>query len=92
MFKEAGNTAVFTTKFVLFENKEITTVYHDEDDGAWQFFSADHFDNYEEVAKIACLDEIIAMDESISKLSEMPKGYFAYRRSRLDKWTIQKRT
>ena len=91
MFKEAGNTAVFTTKFVLFDNKEITTVYHDEDDGAWQFFSDDHFDNYEDVAKIACLDEIVEMDETILELAEMPAGYYAFRKSKIDKWTIQKR-
>lgn len=86
-FKEHSSTAVFTTKFV-FDNKDITTVYHEEEDGAWQFFSDDPFDNYEDVARIVSLGEIIALDSSLLELAEMPEGYYAHRHSRQDNWTI----
>lgn len=89
-FKESLNTSVFTTKFVLFEKKEITMVYHDEEDGAWQFFSDDKFDNFEDVAKIAGLGEILEIDDSLIDLAEMPTGYRACRVSKQDKWVIEK--
>jgi hypothetical protein len=54
-FKEADNTAVFTTKFVVNDKKEITYVTHEKEDGAWQFFSNDNFDNFEDVAKVVDL-------------------------------------
>ena len=88
-FKEADNTAVFTTKFVLNEGKEITLVYHDEDDGAWQFFSDDKFDDFENVAKIVGLSEIIDMDNSLLDLADLQEGYFAQRRSKGEKWIIK---
>ena len=34
-FKEADNTAVFTTKFVLIDKKDITYVTHYKEEGAW---------------------------------------------------------
>jgi hypothetical protein len=58
-FEEADNTAVFTTKFVITDKKDITFVTHEKEDGAWQFFSNDHFDNFEDVAKVVGLGEIL---------------------------------
>ncbi|MBC5772460.1 DUF2185 domain-containing protein [Pontibacter sp. KCTC 32443] len=89
-FKEPLNTAVFTTKFVIEENKPITYVTHDSDDGAWQFFSDDEFEDFESIAKIVGLGEIIQMDKSILELADMPKGYYAYRESVNSIWVIQK--
>ncbi|WP_250431003.1 immunity protein Imm33 domain-containing protein [Pontibacter ruber] len=89
-FKEPLNTAVFTTKFVIEESKPITYVMHDSDDGAWQFFSDDEFEDFESIAKIVGLGEIIKMDKSILELADMPEGYYAYRESVNSKWVIQK--
>ena len=36
-FVDDLNTAVFTTKFILESQSPIMYVYHDEEDGAWQF-------------------------------------------------------
>ena len=91
MFKESGNTAVFTTKFVLFDHKEIKWVYHDEEDGTWQFFSDDQFENFEEVAKIVSLDEIVKIDNSLLQLSDMDVGYSAHRNSKQYPWIIEKK-
>ncbi len=58
-------TAAFTTKFVLEDNKVITYVTHDIEDGAWQFFSDDEFENFESVAKIVGLNEIMDKDPTL---------------------------
>ena len=89
-FKEADNTAVFTTKFVVIDNKDITQVHHDKDDGAWQFFSDDKFDDFRKVAKLVALGLIIKIDSTILELAEMPTGYVAHRKHKGDKWTIEK--
>jgi hypothetical protein len=67
-FADADNRAVFTTTFVLYEKKDITTVYHDKDDGAWQFMSDDKYENFETVAKIVLLHEIVEMDSTVLEI------------------------
>ena len=89
-FPDPGNTAVFTTKFVLFEKKDITRVYHDEEDGAWQFFSDDPFENYEDVAKSVALDEIVSLDKTVLEIADLPMGSCAVRESRFTSWRIFK--
>ena len=89
-FKEADNTAVFTTKFVVVDHKEITEVHHDKDDGAWQFFSADNFDDLTKVVKIVGLGQITKMDETLFELADMPVDYVAHRKFKGDKWVIEK--
>jgi hypothetical protein len=84
------DTVVFTTKFVLEEKKTITYVTHDIEDGAWQFFSDDLFENFEEVARIVGLQEIFEIDKSLIELSDIPLGYYATRKDKNDSWTIKK--
>ena len=90
-FKEADNTAVFTTQFVIVDNKEITEVHHEEDDGAWQFFSDDQFDDFSKVAKVVVLGQITKIDSTLFEISDMPTGYVAHRKYKGDKWTIEKK-
>jgi hypothetical protein len=88
-FQEADNTAVFTTKYVIKDKKPITYVTHEEEDGAWQFFSSDEFENFEDVAMIVGLGEIIALDPSVLELVDMPVGHYAIRETTNDKWSIR---
>lgn len=90
-FKEADNTAVFTTKFVITDNKEITEVHHDEDDGAWQFLSADEFEDFSKVAKVVGLAQITKIDSTLFEIADMPTGYVAHRKFKGDKWVIEKK-
>ena len=90
-FKEADNTAVFTTKFVIVDNKEITEVHHDEDDGAWQFFSDDKFDDFSKVVKLVGLGQITKIDSTLFEIADMPTGYVAHRKYKGDKWIIEKK-
>lgn len=88
-FDTQNDTAVFTTKFVLYDNKTITYVTHDLEDGAWQFFSDDSFENFEEVAKIVGLQEIFEMDNSLLEIADLPLGFCATRKDKFDNWTIK---
>lgn len=89
-FREANNTAVFTTKFVIRDRKPITYVTHEAEDGAWQFFSSDKFENFEEVAIIVGLEEIVAIDASLLELADMPVGHYAIRETPNGKWHIRR--
>ncbi len=84
------DTAVFTTKFVLEDNNDITYVTHDIEDGAWQFFSDDEFDNIESVAKIVGLNEMMDKDPTLKELSDMKPGHVATRKFKGDKWIIKR--
>ena len=82
--------AVFTTKFVIKNNKTVTYVSHDQEDGAWQFFSNDTFDDYEKVAKIVGFNEILEHDPTIKPLKNLEMGFCAIRKNKRDLWKIKR--
>jgi len=82
------NIAVFTTKFVVTDKKDITLVHHYKDDGTWQFDSSDPISNYEQDAKVVSLGQILQIDNTLSEIAHLPLGFKAYRKSKKDKWTI----
>ena len=90
-FKDSLNTAVFTTTFVFKDKKPITHVFHDIEDGAWQFLSDDVYDDFEKVAMIVSLDEVIDLDKTVLDIAHLPLGFYAKRKSSTDSWTIHKR-
>jgi len=89
-FKESEKTVVFTTKFVVLENKEITSVYHYAEDNTWQFYSNDKVENYMDVAMLVGLGQIIKIDDTILEIADLPEGYFAFRKAKGEKWVIEK--
>ena len=89
-FSELSNTAVFTTKFIINEGKDITYVMHDAEDGEWQFLSDDTFDDYRTVIMIVGLWQIIERDKTILDLADLPAGYYAVRDKKGDDWVINK--
>jgi hypothetical protein len=84
------DTAVFTTKFVMEDKKTITYVSHEIEDGAWQFFSDDKFDDFESVAKVVGLREIIKLDPSIIELIDMQEGFIATRHDKQNNWDVKR--
>lgn len=89
--EKSTDTAVFTTKFVLEDNKVVTYVTHEIEDGAWQFFSDDEFEEFESVARIIGLNEIMDKDPTLKQLVDMEPGHIATRNHKEDKWTIKKK-
>lgn len=83
-FPVGPNTAVFTTSFVL-DGKPVTYVSHDVD-GDWQFFSDDEAPNYEAVAKIVGLGQMLEFDPTLVGLATMPPGFGARRGAVGEQW------
>ncbi|WP_407396674.1 hypothetical protein [Treponema sp.] len=86
LFKEDKNTMVITTSNIINKTDIITTVYHDSDDGMWQFLGKIQID--ETNAVLVSLEEICMIDESVNELYQMPCGYMAYRE--IDLWKVSK--
>lgn len=84
LFKEPQNLAVFTTKQVVLERKQIIYVSHDIDDGAWQFLSED--DLKIDDAMIVSLQEVYQIDNTISDIVDLPLGWKAWRQSLEHPW------
>lgn len=89
-FKDSPETGVFTTKFVVDDKADITYVCHDEEDGAWQFFSEDEYIDFAEIARIVSLREIIDLDSTILEIADLPQGYFAFRPHKGHYWITKK--
>lgn len=85
LFSDAPNVAVITTKNVLSKEMDITYVFHDGDDGMWQFLDASE-EITENDAVIVGLQEIINLDETINELHSLPLGWSAYRSDKNSAW------
>lgn len=86
LFNEDKNAMVLTTNEVLEKKDRIYAVYHDSDDGMWQFIGKMDCDNSN--ARLVSLEEICILDDSVNDLAELPCGYMAQRNN--DKWIISK--
>jgi len=86
-FSDPPNVASFTTRAVM-QGAPILYVYHDWDDGSWQF----HTD--EEVVPanglIIALKEAFRMDTSIGELVHLPHGWRAERIAKGGPWRWSK--
>ena len=88
-FTDPLDTAVFTTVHVMNQQSPILAVYHDLE-GDWQFIGEDTGEDYEEIARIISLGEIIKIDKSVLELADLPLGFQASRDSHKDEWVIAK--
>ncbi|OOF84011.1 hypothetical protein BKG92_01395 [Rodentibacter ratti] len=84
LFEDQPNVAVITTKNILNKSSDILQVWHDKDDGMWQFL--DGTDINEEDALIISLKEIVELDNSILQLYSLPLGWVAFRNNRNAEW------
>ncbi|VDG96898.1 Uncharacterised protein [Lysinibacillus sphaericus] len=77
-FNESSNTMVITLNAILNAKKTVLHVSHDEEDGMWQFLDRSKAlvtDN----ARIVILEEILKIDESLSSLWDLSRGWTAER-------------
>lgn len=85
LFNDAPNVAVITTKNILSKKMDITRVFHDSDDGMWQFL--DSSENItENDAVIVSLKEIVNLDTTVNELHTLPLGWSAYRDNKDSNW------
>ena len=62
----------------------ITHVFHDEDDHGWQF----HYAGEKSAADLllVSLKNVVALDDSLLEIADLPPGWSAVRESRGDQW------
>jgi hypothetical protein len=86
-FKDATNTATFASRYI-FKSEPICRVYHDWDDGAWQF----HPDRHPEQSDImiVCLEAVFKLDPTIGELNDLPPGWKAERTNSQAPWIRSK--
>lgn len=88
-FTDGPSTAVFTNKYAM-SGKLITAVYHDEEDGSWQFHTDDPDTNSNAVMMLVALSEVTNVDPTILQLAKMPVGHRATRNSLQADWVVEK--
>ena len=87
-FSDAPNTACFTCRHVLEENKPIRYVSHDED-GYWQFLCGG--EHKEEDARVVSLATILNIDETMGDLAKLDRGVYAEAKSATSDWIVRRR-
>jgi hypothetical protein len=78
-FADPPNVAVFTSVEIVERGMPIVYVVHEEEDGAWQFHSANGPPSTEDDVRVVGLKSILAMDPSISELADLQFGWRARR-------------
>ncbi|MEO3406527.1 hypothetical protein AAFN85_21615 [Mucilaginibacter sp. CAU 1740] len=89
-FSQSFNTAVFTTKFVINDKHDIVLVRCEPEDGALMFYSADKFDNYEAVAKIVGLGQLLKLDTTLLQIPVLKPGFYAHRSKKGKPWVVER--
>jgi hypothetical protein len=84
LFDEPRNVAVFTTRHVMVARHPILYVYHDQEDGAWQFHSSDEITIQD--AMVVALSEIVDIDPTVMELADLPLGWMAWRNNVNEPW------
>jgi len=88
-FKDPKNTATFTTVGVIKKLESICRVCHD-DDGAWQFMPGGSVTMAD--AMVVALSEVVATDQSLLQLTDLPLGWVATRVNVHSPWQRSQRT
>jgi hypothetical protein len=89
-FEDPRNVAVFTTADVIDRSLPIVHVSHDEDDGAWQFHSANGAPDDRAEHRLVALEEIVTHDPTIADLADLPLGWRATRGGLGAAWVREK--
>ena len=82
-FPDAPNFRTFTTRAVMEGREPILAVYHDEEDGAWQFIGGEWAP---EDLVVVCLEHAVNRDPSVQALADLPRGWGARREGESAPW------
>lgn len=89
-FEDPPNLAVIVDAGVFTGNEFIMYVYHDDDDGGWQFLGKETDTSNTDSATVVGLGEVIAIDPTIEDLFDLPMGWRAWRASQSAPWVRAK--
>jgi hypothetical protein len=87
-FDQPPNCVAITTTQVLKEGRDITHVYHDEDDHGWQF----HYpgEKSDTDAMVVAMKTVVEFDPTVMEVADLPVGWVAVRERRGAPWTKEK--
>jgi hypothetical protein len=88
-FPDPPNVASFTTRHVGREGKPVTRVFHDDDDGAWQFQSAEGWETNDDIMVVS-LHAMLDRDPTVADLGNLPCGWQATRAAPGEEWAKAK--
>lgn len=83
-FTVPPHTGVFTTRRVMSGQDPVSRVFHDIEDGAWQFHGPEESDPND--LTYVCLHHIIDKDATINELHDLPLGWSAWRENGASPW------
>ena len=85
-FRDPPNVVVIASRKIVDGSEWIALVFHDEEDGGWQFHTSEPGPPRESDAAVVGLGEIVRLDESIAALADLPLGWHARRDSEDAPW------
>jgi hypothetical protein len=88
-FADPPNVATVTTVQVVRDGEPILLVYHDEDDGAWQFLTATATNSMKNMMMVS-LKSIVTRDPTVVELADLPLGWHAWREHIGAPWVREK--
>ncbi len=87
-FADPAETPSFVCRHVFERTSPILVAVHDSD-GDWQFLcDRDHGDSSGEEPKVVCLEDVLAIDASVTEIAGMAPGETATRSSAQDEWQV----
>ncbi|HEY3927531.1 MAG TPA: hypothetical protein VGL89_04080 [Candidatus Koribacter sp.] len=84
IFPDSPHTNSFTIRDIMDRKLPIIRVFHDKDDGAWQFHGAQ--ESRLEDAILVCLHCVVGIDPSLNELADLPLGWCAWREDPAFPW------
>jgi hypothetical protein len=84
-FPDSPHTECYSTRRVMSGDHPITRVFHDSEDGAWQFHGPE--ESTIEDAVLVCLHCIVEKDVTVKTLADLPAGWCAWRDDVSSPWT-----
>lgn len=84
-FADDPNTSAIVDRRVLDRVAWIAVVFHEANDGRWQFVGTD-FSGDESQVKVITLESVLSLDPTIRQLSDLPEGWCAWRNSASEAW------
>lgn len=83
-FDQAPSAAAITTHPVLEGKEEIHVVVHYSDDHSWAFLCGTTDDQAD--GRVVRMADIVALDETVNSIADLPPGWKAWRPSRGGAW------
>lgn len=78
------NVAVITIQEIIDKKRPILLVTHDEGHGGWQFMDGSDVSGKKAIAVEK--EEILALDPTISEITDLPVGWRAFRKTATAPW------